>query len=100
MTLVIAILVSGQSLAEAVDVPEKSGTQGGAPEYTLRRSTIDNGGNRVTGAVYTLTATIGQYDAAFPRIGGSYQLRPGFWVSGESLPPGDVIFVDRFEGRP
>lgn len=56
-------------------------------DYELTWSTIDGGGGRSTGGVYTLTGTIGQPDAAWSS-GGDYELLGGF------LPGGPLCFVD------
>ena len=51
--------------------------------YDLSWSTIDGGGGTSTGGPYTLTATIGQPDAAWTAgplgAGGDYELLGGFW---------------------
>jgi hypothetical protein len=56
-------------------------------DYELTWSTIDGGGGVSSGGPYTLTATIGQPDAAAVS-GGQYELLGGF------LPGGPLCFVD------
>ena len=56
-------------------------------DYELTWSTIDGGGGQSSGGPYTLTATIGQPDAAYSS-GGQYELLGGFW------PGGPLCFVD------
>ncbi len=60
--------------------------QSGGP-YVLEWSTIDGGGGTSSGGQYSLTATIGQHDAAYSQ-GGDYELLGGFW------PGGPLCFVD------
>ena len=56
-------------------------------KYDLSWYTIDGGGGRSTGGLYTLTGTIGQPDAAYS-AGGNYELLGGFW------PGSPLCFVD------
>jgi len=56
-------------------------------QYELSWYTIDGGGGRSTGGLYTLTGTIGQPDAAYS-AGGNYELLGGFW------PGGPLCFVN------
>jgi hypothetical protein len=56
-------------------------------QYELSWYTIDGGGGRSTGGLYTLTGTIGQPDAAYSS-GGNFELLGGFW------PGGPLCFVD------
>lgn len=48
-------------------------------DYTLNRSTIDNGGGRAVGGAYALEGSIGQPDAG-RHTGGAYALEGGFIV--------------------
>ncbi len=50
-------------------------------DYKIVWHTIDGGGGRSTGGQYTLTATIGQHDAAYSQ-GGDYEVLGGFWPGG------------------
>jgi len=48
--------------------------------YEISWYTIDGGGAQdLTGGSYTLSGTIGQYDAG-SQSGGTYQLNGGYWV--------------------
>ena len=48
--------------------------------YTIDWYTIDGGGAQdLAGGSYTLSGTIGQYDAG-SQSGGSYTLNSGYWV--------------------
>jgi hypothetical protein len=49
-----------------------------AQPYTLEHVTIDNGGGTLSGGVWTLSATVGQHDAAV-LAGPTYTLEGGFW---------------------
>lgn len=53
--------------------------------FTLPWSTLDGGGGKSTGTsaggtVFTLTGTIGQFDAAAPATGGTHRIASGFWA--------------------
>lgn len=48
-------------------------------DLSIRWSTVDGGGAKATGGGYTLSATIGQHDAAPGQTGGGYLSLPGFW---------------------
>jgi hypothetical protein len=56
-------------------------------QYDINWYTIDGGGGRSIGGLYTLTGTIGQPDAAYS-AGGNYELLGGFW------PGGPLCFVN------
>ena len=56
-------------------------------DYELIWSTIDGGGGTSSGGQYSLTATIGQHDAAYSQ-GGDYEVLGGFW------PGGPLCFVE------
>lgn len=47
-------------------------------QYSIDWWSIDGGGGRSTGGVFTLTGTIGQPDAGL-LTGGNYTLQGGFW---------------------
>ncbi len=49
-----------------------------AQSYSINWSTIDGGGGTSTGAVYTVSGTIGQPDVG-TLSGGTYTLNSGFW---------------------
>ena len=56
-------------------------------QYELSWYTIDGGGGRSSGGLYTLMGTIGQPDAAYS-AGGNFELLGGFW------PGGPLCFVN------
>ena len=43
-------------------------------------STIDCGGGTSTGGAFTLSGTIGQFDAAPPAAGGAFTVTGGYWT--------------------
>jgi hypothetical protein len=47
--------------------------------YSIDWFTIDGGGGTSTGALYSVSGTIGQPDAGGPLSGGNYSLTVGFW---------------------
>ena len=47
--------------------------------YTIDWYKIAGGGGTSTGAVYSVTGTIGQLDASGAMIGGGYSVTGGFW---------------------
>lgn len=51
-----------------------------AQTYSLNWATIDGGGGRSTGGVFTVQGTIGQPDAGGPMTGGSFSVTGGFWA--------------------
>ncbi|MEQ8771141.1 MAG: hypothetical protein RIB60_11605 [Phycisphaerales bacterium] len=52
-------------------------------DLSIRWSTIDGGGFTSSGGTFTLSATIGQHDAAPDRTAGGYDIAPGFWPGPE-----------------
>lgn len=67
--------------------------------YTVRRHTIDGGGERMTGANgLVLTGTVGQPDAGVATSGvNGYALTGGFWPAGIAVERPDALFADGFE---
>jgi len=51
-----------------------------AQNYSIDKFAIAGGGGTSTGAVYSVTGTIGQPDASGPLSGGTYTLVGGFWA--------------------
>lgn len=49
-------------------------------QYSIDWSTVDGGGGRSTGGVYSVTGTVGQPDAGGPMTNGQYSLTGGFWA--------------------
>ena len=63
------------------------------PEYAIAKFTVDGGGGTSSGGVYSLTGTIGQFDASVQKhTGGNFVVSGGFW--NRLL---DVLFKDSFE---
>jgi hypothetical protein len=85
----VAALVAGASVALA--------QSGGG--YTVRRDTIDGGGERMSGANgLVLTGTVGQADAGVAMSGANgYALTGGFWSAGVAVERPDALFADGFE---
>ena len=55
-----------------------SALKGSAQNHSIDWFTIDGGGSTSTGAVYSVSGTIGQHDAG-TMTGGGYVLVGGFW---------------------
>ena len=50
-------------------------------QLAIDRHTIDGGGGTSTGGIYSVSGTVGQYDAGTNRLtGGSFSLAGGFWA--------------------
>ncbi|SPE62404.1 conserved exported hypothetical protein [Verrucomicrobia bacterium] len=58
-------------------------TQGAlhAQRYSIGWSVFAGGGGTSSGGQYSVSGTIGQYDAGGPLAGGNYSLDGGFWKS-------------------
>ena len=71
--------------------------QSSGGEFTIVKSTMDNGGGKSSGGEFSLTGTIGQPDAN-PQIstGGGFALSGGFWADATVI---DLIFKDSFESK-
>lgn len=63
----------------------------------LSWSTIDQGGGRVSGGVYTLDGTAGQADAMAPMSGGVYAVTSGYWPGVQTAAAPTPLFKDGFE---
>jgi hypothetical protein len=50
-----------------------------AQNYAINWYKVAGGGGTSTGAVYSVSSTIGQHDAGGPMTGGVYSLTGGFW---------------------
>ncbi len=84
----IPLIVGLLSLLSTLVLAQPSGG-----DYTITRSTIDNGGGISAGGAYSLTGTVGQADASMQGLtSGQYQLTGGFWSAVSAL-----IFKDSFE---
>jgi hypothetical protein len=51
-----------------------------AQNYAINWYKVAGGGGTSTGAVYSVTGTIGQHDAGGPMTGSVYSLTGGFWA--------------------
>lgn len=49
-------------------------------QYAIPWHTIDGGGGRSPGGIYSVTGTIGQLDAGGPMTNGQYAVTGGFWA--------------------
>lgn len=49
-------------------------------QYAIPWPTIDGGGGRSAGGIYSVTGTIGQLDAGGPMTNGQYAVTGGFWA--------------------
>lgn len=71
--------------------------EGPQPEFSISRYTLDGGGGSSTGGTFSLTGTIGQFDASVQAAtGGPYSLSGGFWGAGRA----DHLFSGGFESLP
>ena len=69
----------------------KAQSSGG--DFTITKSTIDNGGGTSSGGDFSLVGTIGQHDANQTQSsGGDFLLAGGFWAKAT-----DGLFKDGFE---
>ena len=85
--LVVAAVCAGTGLAMA----------GSGMAFEIHRSSIDGGGDRSEGGIYTLTGSIGQPDAG-ALAGADYLLAGGFWAgTGGTQDGAGVLFADGFE---
>lgn len=57
-----------------------------AQTFTVEWSTIDGGGGSARGGPFTLSGTIGQWDAGATMTGGNYALTGGFWAMPIAVP--------------
>jgi hypothetical protein len=51
-----------------------------AQNYAINWYKVAGGGGTSTGAVYSVSSTVGQHDAGGPMNGGTYSLTGGFWT--------------------
>jgi hypothetical protein len=49
-------------------------------QYAINWHKVSGGGGTITGAVYSVSGTVGQQDAGGPMTGVSYSLTGGFWA--------------------
>ena len=48
--------------------------------FSIDWHTVDGGGGRSTGGVFSVSGTIGQHDASGPMTNGQYSVTGGFWA--------------------
>ncbi len=73
-----------------------------AQSYTIDWYKVSGGGGTSTGGPmigtnYSVSGTIGQYDAGGPMIGGNYSLTGGFWalISVVQTPGAPTLYITR-----
>jgi hypothetical protein len=65
--------------------------------YDLSWTTVDQGGGRASGGVFSIDGTIAQPDAAPPIAGGAYAASGGYWAGVQTGPSASLLFKDGFE---
>lgn len=55
-------------------------TQANAENYSITWSSMDGGGGASAGGQYSLSGTVGQFDAGAEMAGGPFSLLGGFWA--------------------
>ena len=89
-TIIIPSLLTLLILISAIALAQSSGG-----DFEIVKSTIDNGGGTSVGGQFSLTGTIGQYDASRQSSAGNeYLLAGGFWAK-----VSDIVFSDGFESN-
>lgn len=87
----VLVLIVMMAAISASAAPE------GSPSYSIDWYTIDGGGGTSIGGKFSLTGTIGQFDAQpGGAAGGDFTLIGGFWA-GSSGSPMELMFEDGFE---
>lgn len=85
------------ALAAIAAFPASAGEEVGP--FEMLNSSIDCGGGRSTAGQFVLNGIIGQPDASAQSLtGGDFELNGGFWSGEQTVPDGDHIFSDGFEG--
>ena len=66
-----------------------------AQSYSIDWYKVSGGGGTSTGAVYSVSGTIGQHDAGGPMTGGTYSLTGGFWalISVVQTPAAPTLYI-------
>ena len=70
-----------------------------AQNYSIDWYKIASGGGTSTGALYSVSATIGQHDAGGPMTGGNYSLTGGFWALYAVQTPGAPLLTINYIGN-
>src|SRR6516225_9851940 len=68
---------------------------GFAQPYSISWYKVAGGGGTSTGAVFSVSGTIGQHDAGTPMTGGNYSLTGGFWalISVVQTPGAPTLYI-------
>lgn len=86
------LLLAAVLVAATPPVPAGNG-------FAIPRATVDGGGGRSDGGIYTVTGTIGQPDVG-AASGSVYAVSGGFWASAAPAGgDGDLLFKDGFESN-
>jgi hypothetical protein len=75
-------------MALAIMVFLSTALTAGAENYSIGWYKVAGGGGTITGAVYSVSGTIGQHDAGGPLVGGNFSLTGGFWAFSTVQTPG------------
>ena len=62
-----------------------------AQSYSIDWYKVAGGGGTSTGAIYSVSGTIGQHDAGGPMTGGNFSLTGGFWALYAVQTPGAPV---------
>jgi hypothetical protein len=62
-------------------------------QYAVNWHVIGGGGGVSTGAVYSVSGTLGQHDASGPTTGSTYSLTGGFWAFAAVQTPGAPLLT-------
>jgi hypothetical protein len=68
---------------------------GARAQYSIDWFKVSGGGGTSTGAVYSVTGTLGQQDAGGPLTGGNFSLTGGFWslISVAATPGAPILHI-------
>ena len=70
-------------------------------QYKISRYTINNGGQKMSGGIYTVLPSLGQTDASNiisdATLQTNYALNGGFWHQIDTSPIPELIFSNGFE---
>jgi hypothetical protein len=71
-----------------------------AQPFVIDRFTIDGGGGASSGGSFSLTGTIGQWDAGATMTGGAFALTGGFWALPVGVVTPDAPILNIVPGGP
>jgi hypothetical protein len=69
-----------------------------AQQYSISSFSISSGGDTSVGGGYSISGTIGQFDAGGTLSGGSYTVDPGFWNMDAAPAPAPETIFDNISG--